>query len=234
MKRRVAWWTYLTVLAIVVGPSGVTQLEAQSAISADGVVESRSGGFQFPDGTVQITASCATVALVEDSGQTTCWDINGNPISCAGTGMDGELRAGVAWPTPRFTDNGDGTATDNLTGLTWLQDAGCLGNQDWSEAFTEVAALNAGSRTCADYTGTFPDWRLPNIRELLSLVDYGAVNPAMPSDNFFVNLSYDNYWTSTTSVYDVGFAHVVHLGHGLADHGWKPFDATVLPVRGGQ
>jgi hypothetical protein len=34
--------------------------------------------------------------------------------------MDGEIRAGVAWPTPRFTDNGDGTATDNLTGLTWL------------------------------------------------------------------------------------------------------------------
>jgi hypothetical protein len=111
---------FLALTVAAVGLSGATQLEAQSAISAGGVVESRSGGFQFPDGTVQITASCATVALVEDTGQTTCWDINGNPISFSGTGMDGEIRAGVAWPTPRFTDNGDGTATDNLTGLTWL------------------------------------------------------------------------------------------------------------------
>jgi hypothetical protein len=234
MTRRVVLWTFLIATFATVGLFGVTQLEAQSAISADGVVESTSGGFQFPDGTVQITASCATVALVEDTGQTTCWDINGNPISCADTGMDGELRAGVAWPTPRFTDNGDGTATDNLTGLTWLQDAGCFGDLDWSEAFDEVAALNAGSKSCGYYTGTFSDWRLPNIRELLSLVDYGVVNPAMPSDNPFLNLSFDNYWTSSTSVYDVGFAHAVNLGHGLADHHWKPFDANVLPVRGGQ
>ena len=38
-------------------------------------------------------------------------------------GADGALRKGVAWPTPRFTDNKNGTVTDNLTGLIWIQNA---------------------------------------------------------------------------------------------------------------
>ena len=41
-------------------------------------------------------------------------------------GDDGAIRAGVAWPTPRFKDNGDGSVTDNLSGLVWLQDANCI------------------------------------------------------------------------------------------------------------
>ena len=43
------------------------------------------------------------------------------------TGDDGDLEKGVPWPSPRFTDNGNGTVTDNLTGLTWLEDANCDG-----------------------------------------------------------------------------------------------------------
>src|SRR5208282_4265467 len=53
------------------------------------------------------------------TGQTTCSDANGNVIPCTGTGEDGALQEGVAWPSPRFTDNGDQTQTDNLTGLRW-------------------------------------------------------------------------------------------------------------------
>jgi len=41
-------------------------------------------------------------------------------------GDDGDIQAGVGWPTPRFTDNGDGTVMDNLTGLVWLQDVNCI------------------------------------------------------------------------------------------------------------
>ena len=50
------------------------------------------------------------------TGQTTCWDSNGNAISCAGTGQDGELRKGAALA---YVDNGDGTVTDVNTGLVW-------------------------------------------------------------------------------------------------------------------
>ena len=213
---------------------------AQTAISADGVVESTSGGFKFPDGSVQ-TAAVAGSAPVEDTGQTECWDTDGVALpSCDGTGMDGELRRGVAWPTPRFVDNGNGTVSDNLTGLTWLRDGTCLGQQDWAEALAEVAALNAGTvDSCAYYTaGTHADWRLPNIKELLSLIDYGRTNPAIAPDNHFENISSEIYWTSTTSLEDTEYAWVVHLGHGdgynEGNDGYKPFDARVLPVRGGQ
>ena len=57
------------------------------------------------DGTIQLPKT----------GQTHCYDTAGNPIACAGTGQDGEIQAGVAWPTPRFAVNGDTTITDNLT-----------------------------------------------------------------------------------------------------------------------
>ena len=43
------------------------------------------------------------------------------------SGDDGELQRGVIWPSPRFMDWGDGTVTDNLTGLMWLKDCECLG-----------------------------------------------------------------------------------------------------------
>ena len=69
----------------------------------------------------------ASTIQLPQTGQTTCWDKNGNVIPCAGTGQDGDIQAGVAWPNPRFTDNGDGTVTDNLTGLMWTQNANPAG-----------------------------------------------------------------------------------------------------------
>ena len=50
------------------------------------------------------------------TGQMTCWDTNGNVIPCAGTGQDGDLRKGAPLS---YTDNGNGTVTDNNTGLVW-------------------------------------------------------------------------------------------------------------------
>jgi hypothetical protein len=77
------------------------------------------------------TASvCTSPAGVPKTGQTDCYYDDGTSGTCTcGTtncpsGQDGDLEKGVAWPDPRFTDNGDGTVTDNLTGLVWLE--GCL------------------------------------------------------------------------------------------------------------
>jgi len=56
-------------------------------------------------------------APVEKTGQTTCYNTSGTEISCTDTGQDGDLQKGVTSPSPRFTDNGDGTVTDNLTEL---------------------------------------------------------------------------------------------------------------------
>ena len=43
--------------------------------------------------------------------------------------MMATTKKGVAWPNPRFTDNGNGTVTDNLTGLIWLKNANCFGKE---------------------------------------------------------------------------------------------------------
>ena len=62
------------------------------------------------------THSFAATIQLPKTGQTHCYDTADNPIACAGTGQDGEIQTGVAWPTPRFAVNGNTTITDNLTG----------------------------------------------------------------------------------------------------------------------
>src|SRR4030095_2438967 len=58
-------------------------------------------------------------------------------------GDDGAIRAGVALPSPRFTDNSDGTITDNLTKLIWLKNADCPQTpRNWTTAMADVANLN--------------------------------------------------------------------------------------------
>src|SRR5712691_11453672 len=113
----------------------------------------------------------AQPARVPQTGQTQCWDINGNQIPCDGTGEDGDYQAGVDWPTPRFTDRGNGTVRDNLTGLIWLKDILCAaraGSPTWLDALTFANTLASG--TCGLRDGSVAgDWRLPNIRELQSL-----------------------------------------------------------------
>jgi hypothetical protein len=64
------------------------------------------------------------------TGQTKCYMDNGAEIACAGTGQDGEVQAGIEWPDPRFTDRGDGTVIDNLTGLLWTKDANLMATRD--------------------------------------------------------------------------------------------------------
>lgn len=124
----------------------------------------------------------------------------GQTISYA-LGDDGDLEKGVAWPSPRFTDNGNGTATDNLTGLIWLKDAACMGQRQWSDSLTQIGALNAGRDFyCDDYwSGTFDDWRLPNVRELFSLADFSSA-AGLPSGHPFTGVQSDFYWSSTTTV----------------------------------
>jgi hypothetical protein len=79
----------------------------------------------------------ATQTAVPKTGQTGCWDASGNPVSCTGTGQDGEKLKGVALLSPRFTDNSNGTVTDNLTGLIWLKNANCFNTRTWIQALSE-------------------------------------------------------------------------------------------------
>jgi hypothetical protein len=187
-----------------------------------------------------------SVSSVPKTGQTKCYDTDpGNEIPCPGTGQDGEIQAGVAWPDPRFMDNGDKTVTDNLTGLMWTKNANPpSGYKTWQQALDYVKGMNAGTYTNYGYT----DWRLPNRKELHSLTDFSQYKPALPSGHPFTNVSTDwyasLYWSSTTCAYDPVNAWLVIMygaevcpcpGLGVPGVGEKSqLNACVWPVRSGQ
>ena len=240
MKKNANWLLARTVCLLTATVLGTGPSSAQTALSADGIVQSTSGGLKFPDGSVQTAAATAGSAPVEDTGvdSTQCFDETGTNRNCTGTGEDGELQAGVTWPTPRFTGNSDGTVTDNLTGLMWLQDADCPGGQvDWQTALDWIKALNSSPVACTNYAPmTYTDWRLPNVRELSSLVDFGETSPALPAGHPFVNAQSTFYWSSTSSVANPANAWSMNFTTGRpSDGGDKDgFDNTVWPVRGGK
>lgn len=166
-------------------------------------------------------------APVQWTGQTNCYSSADQPVDCDSPdndlpGQDAQTRQGVSWPNPRFTDNGDGTVTDNLTGLMWLKNAAFSvttltvwtpptsgsGRLTWYESLMYIEKLNNG-----DFNGIeagncgYGDWRLPNIRELSSLVHYGFSRPAVANTagtgqwsegSPFVGVQAYPYWSSTT------------------------------------
>ena len=157
------------------------------------------------------------VIQLPKTGQTTCYDTDGNVIDCTVTGQDGEIQAGVEWPEPRFTENNDGTITDNLTGLMWLKDGNCFGYMNWQNALNTLADFNTNptNYSCQDYTATHTDWRLPNVNELESLVNADEPDTAVwLNTQGFINVQFSNYWTATTSAYDTVNAWVVHMWYG--------------------
>lgn len=194
---------------------------------------------------------------VPKTGQTECYKSTWSLDTCTcgeldcPSGQDGALQKGVAWPEPRFTDNGDGTVTDNLTGLIWLQNANCSDDtRDWATAFSDVAQLNAdgimNGNPCGDTSngGSHQtDWRLPNVRELHSLIQYGFAHPALPDTagtgqhkqgDPFTNDQSVNYWSSSTNVDFPFAAWFVYLGTGRVDSASKTDPNYVWPVRGGE
>ncbi len=119
---------------------------------------------------------------------------------------DGALQKGVAWPTPRFTDNQNGTVTDNLTGLIWMKNANAFGAKTWNTALTTANTLASGSGGLTDGS-VAGDWRLPNLRELQSLIDYAFFDAALPNTlgtgkwvegDPFQGVQSDYYWSSST------------------------------------
>ena len=169
---------------------------------------------------------------VARTGQTGCWDEPGTPVACAGTGQDGEYQAGVS-VSPRFTDNGDGTVKDHLTGLIWLKNAGCFGLGNWADDLSDANTLADGSCGLTDGSAA-GDWRLPNVRELHSLIDFQHSSPALPTGHPFSLVQSIHYWSSTTDAGATARAWNVHLGSGNVGNFFKTSFGHVWPVRDGQ
>ena len=190
-------------------------------------------------------------SLVPKTGQVRCYSWEGNQIDCT-SGQDGYLQKGVEWPDSRLTDNSDGTVTDYLTGLMWLKDATCMkthylsfdndgdsgedGRVTWQHALDFVEGINAGAFSLCG--AGHIDWRLPNVRELFSLIDFNSypVVPLIPVFDNVLEGTQDSYfwWTSTTEVTNTVAAFAVSIGDAKILSFSKVGSYHVWPVRGGR
>jgi len=173
--------------------------------------------------------AAAPAAPVPRTGQTLCYKATGSAvIRCAGTGQDGDTLSGVAWPDPRFTDNGDNTVTDRLTGLDWAKDANPAGGfTSWLQGLDYIKTLNR-----RNYLG-HGDWRLPNVKELSSLANMQPDLAAWLISQGFQGVQRDYYWTSSTYAAYAGCAWSVGMYSGIVAGRGKEDGGYVWPVRGG-
>lgn len=171
---------------------------------------------------ILILAGCATSdSGGDDDDKKTAAEITDTDTQ-AGSKEGNEEETGTG---TSFSDNGDGTVTDNVTGLIWEQKT--VDNKD-----TTYTWVDAGSYCENLSLGSYSDWRLPDVKELQTIVDYGKYKPAI-DETYFPNTASSGYWSSTTyagnsdSAWGVGF----YGGHVLA-YG-KSGNSYVHCVRGG-
>jgi len=121
----------------------------------------------------------------------------------------------------KFIDNGDGTVTDTGTGLMWQQRG--PGAYTWQEALSNCENLSLAG---------YDDWRLPNIHELQSLVDYGSYNYAIDT-LYFPTGGYINLSSTTLANYSTPWVVFFANGGVYGDY-FQVYGRTVKSVRGGQ
>lgn len=140
---------------------------------------------------------------------------------------DGALQKGTAFPNPRFSDNGNGTITDRLTGLMWEQSPSTT-KYTWENAFTRVAEINGSG------LGGYTDWRLPNILELESIVNAEQTSTCdWLITQGFSGIQNANYWTSSTCSTNTANAYYLNLQYGNFTYQSKTSLVNVIAVRAG-
>jgi hypothetical protein len=153
------------------------------------------------------------------------------PAVAPTVGITGAYNSPALINSPRFTDNGNGTVTDNQTSLIWLKNANCFGINNWSDALAAANTLVGNNTQCNLNDGSSAgQWRIPNINELHSL---GPTWP--PSTPFTSVVQNDYYWSSSTYAIDTSTAWYVYTHSGyVGNDEHKYFMIYVWPVRSGQ
>jgi len=164
-------------------------------------------------------------------------------------GDDGATRSGAALS---FTDNGDGTITDNVTGLMWEKKSRDGSLHDREKAFTWLPGAGSiwewlgqlNSEGGNGFAG-HGDWRIPNVKELGSIVDYEVASPTATAEFNTACTSgscgvttcsctkTSGYWSSTTLPSLTTSAFVVRFSDGKISDTDKTMTAFVRAVRGG-
>jgi hypothetical protein len=151
------------------------------------------------------------------------------------------VAAGQNGVNQRFTDNGNGTVTDNQTGLIWLKNANCTDTVGgitpssgliWDDAIAWSVAMASGKCGLTD-SSTAGQWRLPSKTQLGSLTDPNLGDPwEFLNSRAFLDFQTFNYWTSTVESSARIEAWAINLGTAIVVE--KKFQCFVWPVRGGQ
>lgn len=114
---------------------------------------------------------------VVDTNQTQCYD-DAQAIPCATVGEDFYAQdAQVLGMQPSYTDNGDGTVTDRVTGLMWTKSPDLNGDGAINLA-DKLSYAEAQAGAASFRQAGYDDWRLPSIKELYSLIDFSGVDPS--------------------------------------------------------
>lgn len=135
-----------------------------------------------------------------------------------------------AQATAAFHDNGNGTVTDLNTNLMWQQSED-ESTRTWQEALDYCEELTFPSRE-------YSDWRVPNVRELESIVDWDRYDPAIDTA-YFPECRWSQYWSSSTHTHDSEYSHdseyawYVNFATGLVAEDIKLNDKFVRCVRDG-
>jgi len=159
--------------------------------------------------TLLLVQSCATPRFqVPKTGETTSY----------ATGDHGAKEARTILPGQRFTDNNNGTVTDNSTGLIWLKNANCTdtvggitkngGRLTWADALTWSKSLASGDCGLSDGS-TAGQWRVPKDMELKSLINLKDYDNATYMNTIgFANIQEWCYWSfNTNTLLKVAYAH---------------------------
>jgi hypothetical protein len=236
--------TYLGITGTIADREGDNVSTAQTAGTAVSYFTAPTG---FYDGDDRVSATDAEIVALDDNlvadnikdtveifGVTGTYAGSGGSYSFPATGQtisyrandDGDLEAGAVLS---YTDNGDGTTTDNNTSLMWAQDGNGTGCNNGVAVTWENAIDYCANLTFAGYS----DWYLPNIKELISLVKYDASISAPYIDHtYFPNTQSNLYWSSTTHPFNTTYALNVYFSNGDVDFYNKTGSKYVRCVRG--
>jgi len=229
MFKRISFLLMTSLLILTLAACSTTEsatTEAPATVEAETTVATATAAAPTATATVETGTTvepattdqvAATVSYpIVETGQGFCYNSDGEQIDCpaegeAFYGQDAQF-TGAAFD---FTDNGDGTVTDNVTGLTWEQSPNS-GPSSWPQAQEYCEALSLGGQE---------DWRMPSLKELFSISDFSAGWPYLDTTYFDLTVNdsiskdeqywADNYYVGKTvqGQYDAAFGVNHATGH---------------------